>query len=101
MISIRIDKTIIGKRGIIDYIESHINSPYTNDNWDGFEEAITDLCWLHNKEVRLIHLEWPQLESKDMETYISILKYAVSDGKKYIANGNSLAVYLAKDMNPL
>ncbi len=73
---ITIDKSIVGKRGIIDHIEKAIQSPYIRDNWDGFEEAIGDLCWMEDPHIKIIHLELPSLSEKDMAIYLGILKDA-------------------------
>lgn len=68
-----IDNSIVGKRGIIDYIEKAINSPYECDNWDGFEEAIDDLCWLEDPHIKIIHLDLPSLSEMEMAIYLKIL----------------------------
>lgn len=68
-----INSSIAGKRQLIDYIEESIMSPYTNDNWDGFIDAMIDLSWLRGKTVRLIHDELPTLPRNELENYLSIL----------------------------
>ena len=72
-----IDKSIIGKKEIISRISRGINSPYPEDNWDGFEESLCDLSWILNDTVRIIHQELPIMEDSDLKTYVSVLKTAV------------------------
>jgi len=72
-IIITIDNSIIGKRCLIDHIERAIKSPYERDDWDGFEEAIGDLCWLEDPHIRIVHTALPILSEKELAYYIEIL----------------------------
>ena len=93
VISIRIDNSIIGERGIIDHIEARISSPYTNDNWDGFSEAICDLCWLSSKQVRLVHVDLPLLSEHEMNIYLSILKHTEVFWSHFPEDSNCVLIY--------
>lgn len=73
-----IDKSIVGKEELISKISHGVNSPYLEDNWDGLEEALSDLSWILNGTVRIIHLDLPKLSEGDLKVYVSILKVVVN-----------------------
>lgn len=77
-IHIIIDDSIYGKAELINTINSRINSPYSNDNWDGFQEALIDLSWL-KETIILVHFNLPILGEKDLYTYLSVLHHAVKE----------------------
>ena len=70
---IPINNNILGKENLISTISRHINSPYISDNWDGLDEALRDLSWMSEQEVRIIHYDIPLLSSPDMRIYLKIL----------------------------
>lgn len=73
-IVVKVDSSLDTVRKLIDHIEGAVKAPYTNDGWDGFDEAITDLCWLSDGQgVWLLNYGFPGLEEKDLDIYMSIL----------------------------
>lgn len=77
-IHIIIDDSIYGKAELINTINSCINSPYSDDNWDGLQEALIDLSWL-KQTVIIAHFDLPKLGRIDQCTYLSVLRYAVTE----------------------
>ena len=71
---IPINNNVKGKRHLISTISRGINSPYICDNWDGLDEALRDLSWMSEHEVRIIHYDLPLLLDPDMRIYLTILK---------------------------
>lgn len=79
---ITIDKSVIGKKGLISKISQGIISPYTDDNWDGLEEALCDLSWILRGTISIIHQDLPILSDHDMKLYVSILKAVANSWEK-------------------
>ena len=80
---IEIDRSIVGKTELISLISSGIRSPYSQDNWDGLEEALQDLSWIPNKTVNIVHRDLPVLSKPDLHIYISILQSVVESWSTY------------------
>lgn len=76
-IIITVDNSIIGKKELISKISHGINSPYLEDNWDGLEEALSDLSWIFDGTIRIIHQDLPRLSDTDLIVYVSILESVV------------------------
>ena len=74
--TINIDCHLRGERMVIDCFSEALDSPYKNDNWDGFHEAVTDLYWLDCNEIVILHHNLPSLSDKDLLIYLFILDYA-------------------------
>jgi hypothetical protein len=47
-------------------------------NWDGFNDWISDLSWLPQQRVLLLHEAVPHLPRKEMVIYLEILLGAMS-----------------------
>ena len=69
-----IDSRIKNKEDLISFYSISINSPYSDDNWDGLEDALMELSWLQNSYVRIVHYELPILPKQELNTYLSILR---------------------------
>jgi RNAse (barnase) inhibitor barstar len=50
---------------------------YFGFNWDALSDCLTDLSWLIQKEVVLVHDDFPCLEEGSFNTYIQILIDAI------------------------
>ncbi|MBQ6436880.1 MAG: hypothetical protein IJK20_00290 [Bacteroidales bacterium] len=74
--TIDIDCHLKGRRSVIDYFSEALESPYKGDNWDGFQEVITDLGWLNCKKIVVLHHSLPSLSEEETLIYISSLDYA-------------------------
>ncbi|MGE4573532.1 MULTISPECIES: barstar family protein [Parachlamydia] len=74
-------KTVVVPVGIkskVDLIQLFIDKwdfpDYSNTNWDSFYANLTDLEWIKEANVRIIHLDVPLSEGKDRDVYFKILK---------------------------
>ena len=64
------------ERMLIDTIENALESPYDKDNWDGFLDAVTDLTWLEDRKLAIIHTSLPALSKKHLKIYVEIIDIA-------------------------
>ncbi|MFW5659620.1 MAG: barstar family protein [Bacteroidota bacterium] len=63
------------KTDLLKQLQSGFDLPdYFGHNWDALEDCLTDLNWVAEKEVWLIHNAQLALEDHELETYLSILK---------------------------
>lgn len=68
----------VGKDELLNEIEIHLNFPaYFGGNWDALEECLTDLSWIEEKKVVLIHEGMPALRDEDLSTYLEVLSNAL------------------------
>jgi len=57
--------------------------PYFGFNWDALEDCLRDLAWIEQENVIIYHPQLPQLNEKDLEIYLDILRGIVGHWKKY------------------
>ncbi len=63
------------KTDLLKQLQSGFDLPdYFGHNWDALEDCLTDLSWIAQKEVWLIHNAELALEDHELEAYLSILK---------------------------
>lgn len=82
-ILITIDNTLTTEKDLIDYYSKSINSPFLNDNWDGWLDAICDLSWLPQRYVYVFHKDLPSLNDTDLRFYIGAMIHADSYWSSY------------------
>ena len=70
---ILINDKICGVSNLINYIEKSLNSPYQDDNWDGFRDCLLDLSWVSDTAIEIVHESLPILSERDFSSYIDIL----------------------------
>ena len=80
-----------GEDEVFAAISSLLKFPqYFDANWDSFDECISDLVWLDDVSVQLVHEDLPCFSSEsDLSIYCDILKSAEQEGK--------LKVFLAEN----
>jgi len=60
-------------------IGAKLRFPYwDNPNWDGFNDWMTDLSWIPNQRVILLHEGTPKISRQDLVIYLDIALSAVS-----------------------
>lgn len=82
-IEIIINSSFKTERDLIDYYARAINSPFPNDNWDGWLDAICDLSWLPHRYVYVYHKALPHLCLEDLDFYVGALIHADSYWSSY------------------
>jgi hypothetical protein len=74
-------KNITTEDGIFFSIAEVLKIPETlrtNLNWNSLRDLINDFHWIKEKNIYLIHEEYPKISQKSKEIYIEILSEANS-----------------------
>ena len=82
-----IPKNITTKLELLNSLGSQLRFPANfGTNWDAFDESIDDLEWMAEKNILIIHEEFPKILAKDFNIYFEILRDASNfwkeDGSK-------------------
>ena len=85
-----VPKNITTKLELLNSIGSQLRFPANfGRNWDAFDESIDDLEWVEEKNILIIHEEFPKIPAKDFNIYFEILRDASDfwrkDGRKTFA----------------
>lgn len=72
------DKNINSKDELLRTFKDDLKFPYFGNNWDALLDCLRNLDWINNNDIVIYHEEIPNLNEKDLDTYIEILCYAVS-----------------------
>jgi RNAse (barnase) inhibitor barstar len=73
-----ISDEIESKKDLLNIFARNLKFPeYFGENWDAFEECITDLNWLRPGTVGIVHENIPRISPSDLKTYLEILGRAV------------------------
>ena len=87
-----VPSSIADKEEILNFYAQELNFPeYFGENWDAFNECITDLNWLSQKLIKIIHTDIPLINFNDKKIYIDLLEEAVISWKD--ENEHQLFVY--------
>lgn len=74
----RIPSTISDQLALFEALSRGLNFPsYFGRNWDALDECLSDLNWIKQRRVVLIHDAAPHLSRHDLVTYLSILRDAI------------------------
>lgn len=68
---------------------------YFGLNWDALSDCITDLSWINERQIILIHSVNPGLNPAKFQIYISILKYAVERWQMH--DDHKLMIFFPKE----
>ncbi|WP_059359659.1 barstar family protein [Parachlamydia acanthamoebae] len=70
-----IPKGIKNRFDLIQFFMDKLDFPdYSNTNWDSFYENFTNLDWIENFNIQIIHEEIPPLDEKDRKIYLKLLE---------------------------
>lgn len=69
---------------------------YFGHNWDALEDCLTDLSWVSEQEIWLIHGTKLDLEDAELETYLAILRDAGAHWQQHDAH--NFTVILPSDL---
>ena len=73
---------INNKEKLFKQMGEKLNFPsYYGHNWDALSDCLTDFHWIIEVKIILVHDECPQLNEKDLFTYLQILSDAIEDWK--------------------
>jgi RNAse (barnase) inhibitor barstar len=80
---VHIPEGVQSKQQLLDLLKHGLRFPsYFGNNWDALDECITDLSWLSEKNVLIVHDRFPQLPEQDFNIYCDLLRWAIEDWKK-------------------
>jgi len=78
-----VDKTITTKQELLSLFRICLRFPdYFGHNWDAFQECIHDLSWMVERDILILHEEFPKISQKDFNIYCEIIKDASDFWKK-------------------
>lgn len=75
-VDVLIDSSIKNKESLIQRISDCLRIPYPNENWNGLIDDFSDLSWLPQTIIRIIHIDLPSLPEKDLKDYLFVLYHA-------------------------
>lgn len=88
------------KEYLINYLAKSLHFPYFGVNWDSLNDCLTDLTWLTEKDIILIHHSEIELPPEEVKIYFSILKKAI-DNWSHWEEHNFYVKYCTFEINHL
>ncbi len=74
---------IRGKAALFRCLIQQLDLPeHFGANWDALDECLRDLSWIEQRRVVLFHEALPDLEPRDLTTYLEILRDAIVDWRR-------------------
>lgn len=74
-----VDKDIFSIDELFRTFNDEFKFPYFGFNWDALLDCLRDFDWIKQNEIILYHEKIPNINKKDLDIYLEILCYAVSD----------------------
>lgn len=72
---------------------------YFGFNWNAVYDCLTDLDWIEQKRIVIVHDDVPSLSDKEFSTYLRVLDDAVDDWKE--GDDHSLQVFFPESSRTL
>ena len=77
---VTVPKGIVSRERLFDVVSAALAFPdYWGRNWDALNDMLTDLSWIEQHRIVLVHEDLPKLGASPTATYIDILCTAVDD----------------------
>lgn len=95
-----IDKGLKGNQELLLAFHKQLDFPdYFGYNWDALYDFLIDLSWLKEKQIKIIHFDFPNINFDDRKTYLGVL----IDAKRNLDQSQSyqLSIYFPETLKPL
>ncbi len=80
---IHLSNRIKSKDELLHELSKKLRFPdYFGKNWDALYDCLTDLTWLEQKEIMIVHHKIPMLNENEIKIYLTILVDAINLWKK-------------------
>jgi RNAse (barnase) inhibitor barstar len=77
---VTVPKGIVSRERLFDVLSEALAFPdYWGRNWDALNDMLTDLSWIEQYRIVLVHEDLPNLGASPTATYIDILRTTVDD----------------------
>ena len=81
---VRVPAGTANRRQLFDCLKAGLKFPKGfGNNWDAFDECISDLSWLEATTVLIAHEEFPPLPDEDLGSYLDILRTAIEEWREH------------------
>ena len=78
-----INPDVSSKKELLEELYHKLQLPnYFGYSWDALLDCLTDLHWINDKKIILIHAVIPHIDKNDLESYLEVLNEAAEDWKK-------------------
>lgn len=72
--TVSVPKGIDSKEQLFVFWLEELQFPdYFSFNWDSFDEILSDLSWLPEERVKVVHADIPSLSKEDQKIYLELL----------------------------
>ncbi len=80
---VRLPRGLRRKREVLAALAGALSFPdYFGSNWDALEECLTDLSWLPERRILIVHGDIPPERARHRATYLEVLRDAVKSWRK-------------------
>jgi hypothetical protein len=84
---VRVPPRLKDRSELFDVLQSGLRFPYFGRNWDALLDLISDLSWLEEDEVWIVHTMQPVGLEDIWQTYVDVLTHAVDRRNDAVSQG--------------
>src|SRR6185436_4774837 len=78
----RLPGGITSKHRLLNELSTLLRFPdYFGENWDALWDCLSDLSWISEKAIFIIHIDLPEISHSDLKVYLRTLSEATDDWK--------------------
>ena len=78
-----IPKNIDNKAELFDFFSKKFEFPfYFGENWDALYDCLTDLSWINEKKITIVHEDIPMKSTEEKKKYIELLLDVLNEFSK-------------------